>query len=328
MSDTSLAPLLMKERELLKTELQTLKHCQVQYFAITITATGAVLGLAEKLGAGPGGGLIYLAPLVIILPCWTIFFDKATTITRIVGYSRILEHLLAGQCALSYIGWENALREFRRREHPAPRQEGAKEKARRLRSRIKWSWADSRQQGGRWDRLRSLWANLRGQWRPLAARYRKGLKPLWADLWEMAKNAARSVWLLVNFRREHRYWAINWLTFFGLGFGSLLLAGSRGAGLSSATWWALAVLFLLLSMHNADVLWSLVKGPCSYDRREDFWCEILQNMPRGAVRSDNDGETEYPACRRLCGRPERPVTARRAGPRRAPTGSARPACSR
>ena len=59
--------LLMKERDLLKAELQTLKQCQVQYFAITVTATGIVLGLAEKLGPAPGGGLIYLAPLVIIL---------------------------------------------------------------------------------------------------------------------------------------------------------------------------------------------------------------------------------------------------------------------
>ena len=123
MADDSI---LSKERELLRAEIQTLKHCQIQYFAITITATGVVLGLAEKLGGSvqklgiePGRSLVYLAPLAIILPCWTIFFDKATTITRIVGYSRVLEQLLTGQARAKnckYVGWENALREFRKRE--------------------------------------------------------------------------------------------------------------------------------------------------------------------------------------------------------------------
>lgn len=41
-------------------------------------------------------------------------FDKATTVTRIVGYCRILEKLINDQVlAKKYVGWENALRIFR-----------------------------------------------------------------------------------------------------------------------------------------------------------------------------------------------------------------------
>ena len=53
----------------------------------------------------------------MLLPSWWIFFDKATTITRIVGYYRILEKLILGEyVATNNMGWENALREFRERQ--------------------------------------------------------------------------------------------------------------------------------------------------------------------------------------------------------------------
>jgi hypothetical protein len=53
----------------------------------------------------------------VLIPSWWIFFDKATTITRVVGYYRILESLILNQCvAENYIGWENSLRLSRKRK--------------------------------------------------------------------------------------------------------------------------------------------------------------------------------------------------------------------
>ena len=55
---------------------------------------------------------IYLVPLVVLIPCWWGFFDKAKTITRIVGYFRILEQLalVDGGGTLDtidrFLGWE------------------------------------------------------------------------------------------------------------------------------------------------------------------------------------------------------------------------------
>jgi hypothetical protein len=47
----------------------------------------------------------------VILPCWWIFFDKSTTITRIVGYLKLLEGMIiTGKVRpFTYIGWENSL---------------------------------------------------------------------------------------------------------------------------------------------------------------------------------------------------------------------------
>ncbi len=51
----------------------------------------------------------------MLLPFWWVFFDKATTITRIVGYCRVLEGLLNGfYTAQAFVGWENGLVHFRK----------------------------------------------------------------------------------------------------------------------------------------------------------------------------------------------------------------------
>ena len=67
----------LQERQLLKSEMQDLKACQVRYLSIAVAATGIMLGFGQKFGdAAP----YYLAPLVIILPCWVVFFDKAISV--------------------------------------------------------------------------------------------------------------------------------------------------------------------------------------------------------------------------------------------------------
>ena len=102
----------LKTQELteLRSELHFLKGCQLKYFLLSIGATGAVAGFGEKLNQDYGE-VVFLAPLLVVLPCWWIFFDKATTITRIVGYYRLLESfsIMESTGPLYYIGWENSL---------------------------------------------------------------------------------------------------------------------------------------------------------------------------------------------------------------------------
>ena len=104
--------ILLHEMDTLRAELQHLKNCQVRYFLFSITMTGTVIALVTKYSAGYTAA--YLAPLVVVIPCWWIFFDKASTITRIVGYYRVLEKMILSTGRHWYIGWENALAEFRK----------------------------------------------------------------------------------------------------------------------------------------------------------------------------------------------------------------------
>lgn len=128
--------LLLKEKEVLRNELVKLKECQVYYFWSSVTATGVILGLGSKLSQGDNvtytllnrfdvtfdaNTIHLLAPVLIILPCWLIFFDKATTITRIVGFYRVIEYKLLNKDddRHKFLGWENSLfllRYFQREE--------------------------------------------------------------------------------------------------------------------------------------------------------------------------------------------------------------------
>jgi len=105
---------LLGERDFLRRELAALKECQLRYLWLTILGTGLLFGATDSVDDSKG--TILLAPLVVILPFWWLFFDKATTITRIVGYLRVLEQILNGSQDYVYLGWENALAEYRRRQ--------------------------------------------------------------------------------------------------------------------------------------------------------------------------------------------------------------------
>ncbi len=109
---------LRNELTLVRGELRELKKCQVNYFALSVTATAAMFGLAAAPHELLSGGAGYIAPLLILLPCWWIFFDKASTITRNVGYTRILEEMIAmyPQLSFRYLGFENSLAHFRSEE--------------------------------------------------------------------------------------------------------------------------------------------------------------------------------------------------------------------
>ena len=100
-----------QERKALREELYNLKSCQITFLTTSITATGLLLGLASTFASDPFKGIAFIFPLLVLIPSWWIFFDKATTITRVVGYYRILESLILDNCtAENYMGWENSLR--------------------------------------------------------------------------------------------------------------------------------------------------------------------------------------------------------------------------
>lgn len=110
------------QRELiyLREELRDLKDCQVTFVKYATTATALLLGVIVNMKNGQFSGIAYLLPLVILLPAWWIFFEKAKTITRIVGYYRVLEKSILGKISIvsGFQGWENAqsmFRDFERR---------------------------------------------------------------------------------------------------------------------------------------------------------------------------------------------------------------------
>jgi len=113
-------PFFLRELDTLRHELNNLKRCQFDAVKISIGATGVLLGLAVNAASNaslPYLGAYYLIPLTVLLPFWWIFFDKATSITRIVGYHRIVENVVLHRGVLAKApGWENALALFRTRQ--------------------------------------------------------------------------------------------------------------------------------------------------------------------------------------------------------------------
>ncbi|KPV63867.1 MAG: hypothetical protein AOA66_0596 [Candidatus Bathyarchaeota archaeon BA2] len=105
-----------KEHNTLRIELNNLKNCQVTFLTFSVAATGVLLGLI-KIFSSSNYEIFFLAPLTILLPAWSVFLDKAKTISRIVGYYRIIEGLILDKISVNkFVGWENALQIFRDNE--------------------------------------------------------------------------------------------------------------------------------------------------------------------------------------------------------------------
>lgn len=115
---------IMQEKEFLRDELRHLKDCQLRYVVLAVGGTGAFFALvATNLGSGEltdGSFLelaIFLTPAVFVVPSMIIFFDKARSISRIVGYMRVMEHMVRSRTFVDrYMGWETALARWRRRK--------------------------------------------------------------------------------------------------------------------------------------------------------------------------------------------------------------------
>lgn len=110
--------LCFEEHSQVKEELRHLKDCQVKYFSFSITATALILTILARFGSfsqiqNVDMGIVFLFPLLILIPCWLIFFDKAKTITRGVAYYRFIEKRIIGEEQFEIKGWENSLNNFR-----------------------------------------------------------------------------------------------------------------------------------------------------------------------------------------------------------------------
>jgi hypothetical protein len=104
----------LDERSDLRKELQFLKECQFKYFSLAVTISGLIVGVADKFNTSTQDDRgVLLAPLLVVLPCWYIFFDKATTITRMVAYLVVLERIISGDNTYRFLGWENAIFKYR-----------------------------------------------------------------------------------------------------------------------------------------------------------------------------------------------------------------------
>jgi hypothetical protein len=106
----------------LRKEQEFLKNCQLRYFILSITVGGLFGGLIRisqdqlqtSLDKYPW---VFFSPLLISIPCWWVYFDKAKTIARIVGYLRILEELMLSADTTNqtkFKGWERSLGDFRK----------------------------------------------------------------------------------------------------------------------------------------------------------------------------------------------------------------------
>jgi len=96
----------------LRNELGHIKTCQTTLFLIGVTGTGVFLGLISRAELSIKISYLLLIPLLILLPLWIIFYDKARTIARIVGFLRVQENLAQDNAESGLIGWESAMREY------------------------------------------------------------------------------------------------------------------------------------------------------------------------------------------------------------------------
>lgn len=95
----------------LRMELGQLKGCQIQTLTLGVSGAGLMLGLIDKDPAS-GRVVLFLLPLAIILPLWTIFFDKARTISRIIGFIRVQEDICVNNQVSILIGWETGMKNY------------------------------------------------------------------------------------------------------------------------------------------------------------------------------------------------------------------------
>jgi len=106
----------------LRHEMNHLRICQMQFLSFGIAGSSMIFGLIFKeafplIGSFSGRillSLFCLIPLCLLLPSLFIFFDKAKTFNRIVGYFYWVEKILCNDVKIKkFFGWENALILFR-----------------------------------------------------------------------------------------------------------------------------------------------------------------------------------------------------------------------
>lgn len=100
----------------LRAELGHLKTCQTSILILSATGAGLFLSLLRKDSYIPPEYLVLL-PLIFLIPLWIIFFEKARTVARIVGFIRVQEKLYMYKSNLAAIGWESAMKLYRSKQN-------------------------------------------------------------------------------------------------------------------------------------------------------------------------------------------------------------------
>ncbi|MFA5347905.1 MAG: hypothetical protein WC294_07190 [Methanoregula sp.] len=94
----------------LRSELIHLKSFQIRIITFGITGAGIFLGLIKEFGNSPQ--YYFFLPLAILFPFWIIFFEKARTIARNIGFIRIQEKICLSGSPDALIGFETAMRKY------------------------------------------------------------------------------------------------------------------------------------------------------------------------------------------------------------------------
>jgi hypothetical protein len=109
----------------LRHEMNHLRTCQMQFLTFGTTGASFVLGLVLSNNFEIWSNnkfllsILCLIPLGILLPSLWMFFDKAKTFNRIVGYYYWIENVLLDKVTLKiFFGWENSLNIFRKKIIP------------------------------------------------------------------------------------------------------------------------------------------------------------------------------------------------------------------
>lgn len=106
----------------LREYLEELRKCQTTFYWSSIGAIGVMLAIAVRISSQGITEIIFslfvssLVALLVVCPIWCVWFEKASSVTRVTSYLRILEDIISGRKKdqYRYIGWENSYYVYRR----------------------------------------------------------------------------------------------------------------------------------------------------------------------------------------------------------------------
>lgn len=259
-------------------EQKHLKDCQIKYLFSSLAFTGIILGVDGIFGSNTAAktetssfyqSTVFLIPLLVVLPCSWIFFDKAKTIARHIGYYLALEEMreyvaleLSGKHNSSgtdwkFLGWETTLIKFR-----ALYASGNLHRNDDI-------YRDAHKYRG------TLVSDLRDD---------KAMLKDWGTVYNITKRRKQChYWEILTFSQNpHKYWISHFFIFTSMTCLSLLLfAFSSGLSLQNngPYAWALLLIACLISLRivaiNLENVRRLVFGQNSYHAHYQSFKELL-----------------------------------------------------
>lgn len=263
--------------KLVREELRELKTCQITFLSISITATALILSVSNKFQSTDASNIphipsfVFLTPLIILIPAGIVFFDKAVTISRAVGYVRILEALKMEKASTdNYCGFENSLGLWR--NYPFEKYK------KNLGERVKNKRSENA------NRLKKI----------LERKYGEDLDPVEKSfvrrmINKIPNEVIRKCVDLVFLFSSLRYWMIVFYIFTGLsaaclylgienyGGVSIIINGLLSSSFSSPPYAFLLVtiIYCLFFLYLVYFVWNLTYGHFSYDYNEEIWKDVL-----------------------------------------------------